>query len=118
MNKIFKWLYYHLSDILFISITIFYERTEKNITPWELYQRADREKMMVSDRICQDNLIAYLRGKRYPKLKEKFISKDSYPYSSSAQSPCREIIEITKYLGSAFIVQKWETHDDITRDKK
>ena len=95
-----------------------HEWTGKNITPWEIHQRANREKMMVSDRICQDNLIAYLRGKRYPELKEKFVSQDSHPYRSSAQSPCWEIIEITKYLGFTFTIQKWRTLNDITRDKK
>ena len=94
------------------------ELTEKNITPWEIHQRANREKMMVSDRICQDNMIAYLRGKWYTKLKEESLAKDSNPYGSSSQSISRKTIEITKSVGFAFTIKKWTSFQDITGDKE
>jgi hypothetical protein len=40
-----------------------YEPIGKNISSMKVYQRANREEMMVSDRICQVDMIAYFRGK-------------------------------------------------------
>lgn len=83
-----------------------YEQIGKNISPMKVYQRANREEMMVSDRICQVDMIAYFRGKWHIKLKEKSISKNSNPYGSSTQSFCRKIIEITKFMGYTPIITK------------
>ena len=87
-----------------------YEPIGKNISSMKVYQRANWEKMTISDRICQVDMITYFRGKWYTELKEKSISKDCNPYSSSTQSLCRKIIEIAKFMGYPPIITKRTPH--------